>query len=137
VSEQAQRPAQDMTTRELAAQLSEQTSRLVKDEIALAKAELFASSRQAALGGGLLTAAAVVGGTAWLAAVAAAIAGIAVALPVWAAALIVCGLFAALAGGLALLGRRRLACGMPPLTLTVGSIRDDLTDLATRVRVRR
>jgi hypothetical protein len=137
MSEQVQRRAQDMTTRELTVQLGDQVSRLVKEEMALAKAELFASGRQSVLGGGMLGAAAVAGFTCWLVMVAAAIAGIAADLPAWAAALIVGGALGAAAGLLTLLGIRRLPRGTPPLKMTIGSIRDELSDLATRVRTRR
>src|SRR5439155_19684 len=58
VSEQVQRRARDMTTRELTVELGDQPGRLMKEEIALAKAELFASGRQSVLGGGMLGAAA-------------------------------------------------------------------------------
>jgi hypothetical protein len=136
-SEQAQRPDKDLTTRELTAQLGHQLSRLMRDEVALAKAELFASARQSVLGDGMLTAAVIAGLTSWLAMVAAAIAGIAAGLPVWAAALIIGGALAALAGGLALLGIRRLTRGLPPLRMTAGTIRAEAGDLAARVRVRR
>ncbi|HVT67198.1 MAG TPA: phage holin family protein, partial [Trebonia sp.] len=59
---------------ELTAHLAEQVTRLVRAELALARAELFASGRQAAMGGGLFGAAAVVGFTGWLALIGAAIA---------------------------------------------------------------
>jgi hypothetical protein len=137
VSEVSQRSTKDMSARELTVQLGEQLGRLIKDEVALAKAELFASARQSVLGGELLSAAAVIGLGSWLAMVAAAIAGIADGLPVWAAALIVGGALGALAGFLALLGARRLGRGMPPLKLTLDSVREELTDLTSRVRTRR
>jgi Putative Actinobacterial Holin-X, holin superfamily III len=129
-----QNRTEDMTTRELAAQLGEQMSQLVKDEIALAKAETFASARQGARGGGMFSGAALTGLTGWLALVAAAIAGIALALPVWAAALIIGAALAACAGVLARLGIRCFKRGTPPLKMTADSIRDDLNDLATSVR---
>ena len=137
MSQQVERSAQDLTTRELTAQLGDQLARLMKDEVALAKAELFASARQSVLGGGMLTAAVIAGLTGWLAMVAAAIAGIAAGLPVWAAALVIGGALAVGAGGLALLGVRRLAHGMPPLRMTAESIRAEVGDLAATVRVRR
>jgi len=117
---------------ELISSLTEQLSHLVRAELALARAELFASGRQAAVGGGLLTGAAVVGFTAWLAMVAAVIAGIAEGLPVWASALIIGGALGTLAGILALLGRARLARGMPPLAMTTDTVRRDLHELTSR-----
>ena len=114
---------------ELTVHLTEQVARLVRTEITLARAELFASGRQAAMGGGLFGAAAVVAFTGWLALVAGAIAGIAEALPVWASALIVGGALFAIAAGLALAGRARMKRGMPPLAMTTGSVRRDLHEL--------
>lgn len=137
MTELTQRPTKDMSARELTVQLGEQMGRLVKDELALAKAEIFASARQSMLGGELLSVAAVVGLGAWLAMVAAAIAGIAAGLPVWASALIVGGALGMIAGLLALLGIRRLSRGMPPLKLTLNSVKDELTGIAAKVRTRR
>ncbi|HLI40162.1 MAG TPA: phage holin family protein [Streptosporangiaceae bacterium] len=132
-----QRRTEDMTARELTAHLGEQLSQLMKDEIALAKAEAFASARQVTLGGGMLGGAALTGLAGWLAMVAAAIAAIALAVPVWAACLAVGGALAALAGLLALLGARHVSRGTPPLTMTAASIRDGLHEVAARVRAAR
>lgn len=117
---------------ELISSLTEQMTTLVRAEMALARAELFANARQAFLGGGLLTGAAVVGFTAWLAMVAAGIAGIAEGLPVWAGALIIGGALGALAGVLALIGKERLARGMTPLPMTTDTVRKDLHELTSR-----
>jgi len=117
---------------ELISSLTGQISRLVRAELALARAELLASGRQAALGGGLLTGAAVVGFTAWLVMVAAAIAGIAEGLPVWASALIIGGALVVLAGVLALIGRARLTRGMRPLPMTTDTVRKDVHELTSR-----
>jgi Putative Actinobacterial Holin-X, holin superfamily III len=130
VSENGHVKTADLSARELTVRLGEQLSRLVNEEIALAKAELSASVRQAALGSGLLTSAGVVGHTAWLAMTAAAVAGIAVVLPVWAAALIMGGALGVIAGVLALLGRSRLRRGSMPLRLTTESVRNELSGLA-------
>jgi hypothetical protein len=114
---------------ELTVHLTEQVKRLFQAEVALARAEMFARGRQAVLGGGLFTAAALVGLGGWLALVAAAVAGIAEALPVWASALIVGGALIVVAAALALAGRGRLKRGMPPLAMTAGSLRRDLHEL--------
>lgn len=128
VSKSSDKPS-DMSVRDLTVQLGEQTSRLVREEIALAKAELFADTRQAIMGGGLLSGAAVAGHTAWLAMAVAAGAGLALVLPIWAAALIVAGALAAIAGVLALLGRSRLRRSVP-LRMTMRSVRKVRGDLA-------
>jgi Putative Actinobacterial Holin-X, holin superfamily III len=119
----------ELSARELTLHLGEQLTALFRQELALARAELFASARQATVGGGMLAGAAIIGFGAWLAAVAAAIAGIAEGLPVWASALIVAGVLGTLAGGLAMLGRSRLARGTPPLAMTAASVRHELAEL--------
>lgn len=134
MTSQTQRPAAELTARQLTAQLGEQLIRLFRDEVELAKAELFISARQAVLGGGMLTAAAAVGAGGWLALIAAVIAAIASGLPVWAAALITGGALMACAVGLTLLGLRRLARGTPPLKMTSDSIREELNDVTQRLR---
>lgn len=129
VSEDVHRQTRELSARELTAQLGEQLSRLLKDEIALARAELFASARRAILGGGLLATAAILGLGAWGALVAAAIAGIAEGLPVWASALIIGAALGALAGAGALIGRGRLTNGVPPLRMTADSVRKEIGEL--------
>src|SRR6516164_4180999 len=103
----------DLPVRELTAQLGEQLPRLVRDEVALARAELFARGKQAKVGGSMFAAAAVVGLGGWLAMVAAAIAGLAGALPVWASALIVGVALAVAARTLAELTARLAAAREP------------------------
>jgi hypothetical protein len=119
---------------ELTVHLSEQVMRLVRAELALARAELFARGRQAVLGGGLFAAAAIVGLGGWLALVAAAIAGIAEALPVWGSALIVGAALTAVAVAFAMAGRARLKRGMPPLSMTAGSVRTELHELTAHIQ---
>lgn len=137
MSQQVQPPPQEMTLRELTVQLGDDLTRLVRNEITLAKAELFASARQAALGGGMLTGAMITGMTSWLALVTAAIAGIAAGLPVWAAALLVGVALGVGAAGLTLLGTRRLRRGTPPLQMTIDSVRGGLSELTDKVQARR
>lgn len=122
----------DLSASELTVQLGRQVSQLLRDELALARAELFARARQAVLGGGMLGAAALLGLTGWLVLVAAVITGIAVALPVWAATVIVGGFLVLMAGGIALRGGRHLS-KVTPLTLTAESIRRDVQEVKERV----
>jgi len=129
LSEDVQRQTRELSARELTAQLGEQLSRLLKDEIALARAEIFASSRRAILGGGLLAAAAILGLGVWGALVTAAIAGIAEGLPIWASALIIAAALGVLAGAGALIGRARLTGGVPPLRMTADSVRKEIGEL--------
>lgn len=124
--------AGEPSTRELTTRLGEQLTTLIRTELALAKAELITRGRQAVMGGGLFGGAGVAALGAYLALIAAAIAGIAVVLPVWAGALIVGGALGAAAGLLALLGRRRVARAAPPLQVTTDSVRRDLAELTNR-----
>ena len=80
---------------ELVKQLSEQTSRLVRQEVELAKAELTVKGKQAGIGAGLFGGAGVFGLYALGALTAAAIAALATAMATWLAALIVTVIWAA------------------------------------------
>ena len=126
--------AQNASVRELVGQLGVQVAQLMRDEFALAKAELFAQGRQGVMGSGMLAAAALLGLTGWLALVAAGIAGIAVALPVWAASLIIGGALLLAAGFLAARASRRLSRGAPPLQRTAQSIRADVQEIMEKAR---
>jgi hypothetical protein len=97
----------------LAAHLAEQLNRLVRQELAVARAELFARGRQLVLAGGLLALAVIVGLGAFLVLITAAVAGLAEALPAWAGTLIAGGALLALAGLLVMAGRARLARAAP------------------------
>lgn len=119
---------------QLVAQLAVRAAALLGQEAALARAELRITARQAVGGGVLLTAAAVAGGSAWLAFLAAVILGIGVALPWWAAALITGGGLAALGGVLAALAVRRLSRVPRGLPVATGSLREDLRELQSAVR---
>ena len=130
---QEPRPStREPTTRELAAQAAVQGAGLLGQELALAKAELLARARQAGAGVTMLAVAGVLGISAWLVLLAAAIAGVAVALPVWASALILGAALGLGAGGLALIAGRRLARTNPRLPLTTESVRRDLAEIKAR-----
>jgi hypothetical protein len=98
---------------ELLRQLSEQSSRLARQEVELAKAEMTGKARHFGAGAGALGAAGVVGLFALGALTAAAILALAIVLDAWLAALIVGVAYAALAGILALTGRKEVKAGAP------------------------
>ena len=109
-------PQAEQPLPELLKQLAEQTQTLVKQELALAKAEMTQKGKQAGLGAGLFGGAGVMGLGAFGALTACLIALLATALNhVWLAALIVAVVYAAIAGILALLGKQRVEAGTPPV----------------------
>lgn len=118
---------------ELVGQATEQLSRLVRQEVALAKEELAAKGRRAGRGGGLLGAAGAFAYAGLLAAACTAIAALSLVLSVWAAALIVTGLLFVIAGVLALAGRAQLRRAGPPAPEeALGSVRADVEEIRER-----
>jgi len=117
----------DSSLAELARQLSNQTTDLVRHEVELAKAELRVKGKRAGMGASMFGGAGAFGVYALGALTAAIIAGIAEALPVWASALIVAALYGAIAGILALRGRKKVQQATPPLPEeTVQSVKEDV-----------
>ena len=106
------RPDSEQPVSELVKQLSEQTARLARQEVELAKAELVVKGKRAGIGAGMFGGAGICGLYAAGALTAAAVLALATAVTAWLAALIVGVALAALAGVLALQGktkfRRRL-----------------------------
>jgi MFS family permease len=117
----------DSSLADLARQLSNQTTELVRHEVELAKAELRVKGKRAGVGAGMFGGAGALGLYALGALTAAIIAGIAEALPVWASALIVAALYGAIAGILALRGKKKVQEATPPLPEeTVQSVKEDV-----------
>ena len=115
------------STAELVKELSREVSQLVREEIALAKAEMTEKGKQAGVGAGMLSGAAVLG----LAAVGGSMAFLILVLdswmPGWLAALIVTVVYAAAAAVLALRGRERIRHATPPVpTQTIESVKEDV-----------
>jgi Putative Actinobacterial Holin-X, holin superfamily III len=134
----SQRPAEDLRDRpvgELVRQLSEQMSRLVREELRLAQLQLAQKGKRAGIGVGLFGGSGLLG----LYGVAAIIAGVALllalVLPAWAAALIVGGALLATAGALALLGKRQVSQATPPAPhQTIDSVKADVEVVKERAR---
>jgi hypothetical protein len=127
MSDQIRNSGYDKSTAELVRQLSDQTSRLIRQEMALAKAELSAKGKEAGLGAGLFGGAGVFALYALGALTAAAVAALSLAMDTWLAALIVTVLWAALAGVMALVGRNRVQEALPPVPeSSVDSVKEDV-----------
>jgi hypothetical protein len=118
---------------ELVGQATEQLSRLVRQEVALAKEELAAKGRRAGRGGGLLGAAGAFAYAGLLASAGTAVAALSLVLSVWAAALIVTGVLFVIAGVLAAMGRAQLRQAVPPTPEeALGSVRADVEEIKER-----
>ncbi|MFI5795565.1 phage holin family protein [Streptomyces sp. NPDC051677] len=118
---------------ELVGRATEQLSRLVRQELALAKEEFAEKGRRAGRGGGLLGAAGAFAYAGLLGLAGAAVAALSLTLPVWAAALIVTAVLFAIAGVLAAAGRTQLRRAAPPTPEeTLGSVRADVEEIRER-----
>ena len=106
---------QSASTGELVSRLSSQISDLVRAELALARDELRAKGTRLGTGAGLAGGAGVLAVGGMLALLASVIAALALLVPVWAAALIVGVVLLAVAGVLAMLGRRQIKKATPPV----------------------
>jgi uncharacterized membrane protein YqjE len=105
---------QDQPVADLVRQLSDQSTRLMRAEVELAKAELAEKGKQAGIGAGMFGGAGVFALYGVGALTAAAIAALATAVDTWLAALIVAVVLFAIAGVVALLGRNRIKQATPP-----------------------
>ncbi|MEO3809087.1 phage holin family protein [Sphaerisporangium sp. B11E5] len=116
-----------LSTAELVKQLSEDVSRLVRDEFRLAALELSRKGKRAGVGAGMFGGAGVLalyGGGALVAAV---ILALALVMPGWLAAVIVGVALLVLAGLLGFGGKRQVSKATPPLPKeTIDSIKADL-----------
>jgi uncharacterized membrane protein YqjE len=130
-------PATDQSTSELVQRASEQVTRLIRDEIALAKAELAEKGKHAGIGVGLFGG----GGVFALYGVGAMVATLIIVfslfLPPWLAALIVTVLLFVVAGILALLGKKQVTKAVPAEPIeAVASVRADVDEVKHAVKDR-
>lgn len=120
------KPTSDASIGELMSQLSSQLSRLVRDEMQLAQKEIEQSAKRAGIGAGLFGAAGILALAGFASLIAAAIAAVALAVPVWAAALIVGAALFAAAGAAALLSKHQAEDVAPAAPLTVANVKQDI-----------
>jgi uncharacterized membrane protein YqjE len=112
---------------ELLKQLSQETTTLVKQELELAKAEMAEKGKQAGTGIGLFGGAGVTGLLALISLTVTLIYALATGMDDWLAALIVTALWGAVAGVLALTGKKKVQEAGPPVPeQTVESVKEDV-----------
>jgi hypothetical protein len=120
---------------ELVKDLSQQTSELVRQELALAKAEMTEKAKAAGLGIGMFGSAGLIAVLGLAALTAAAILGLATAVDPWLAALIVGVIYLLAAGVQALVGRSQVQRATPPAPeQTVESVKEDVEWAKTRAK---
>ncbi|MFF4364710.1 phage holin family protein [Streptomyces sp. NPDC001594] len=123
----------DAPVGELVTRASRQISELVREEMRLARAEMTHKGKRYGLGGGLFGGAGLFGFLAAQAVAAAAIASLALVLPVWASALIIGGALAAVAAVLAAAGKKQVArAGGPVPEKTIDSVKADVNEIRER-----
>jgi hypothetical protein len=105
----------DNSIAELTKQLSDQATALASKEVELAKAELALKGKRLGMGAGMFGGAGLIGAYAFGALTACLILALATGVEGWLAALIVAAVYAAIAGGLALTGKKKVEQGTPPV----------------------
>ena len=108
-------PRSEPSVGQLVSQLSEQTSRLVRDEMRLAQKELQQSVKHAGIGAGMIGAAGLLAVLGLATLIAGAVAALALVLPVWASSVIVAAVLFVVAGIAAAVSRKQ-AQDVPPPT---------------------
>jgi MFS family permease len=125
----------ETSTADLLKQLSAQTTTLVRQEIELAKVELAEKGKRAGIGAGMFGGAGALGFYAFGALTACAILALATAVSGWLAALIVAVLYGAIAGVLALTGKKQVTAATPPVPeQALHSTKEDVRWVKTRAK---
>jgi hypothetical protein len=128
-------PPETASTGELIGRLTEQISQLVRDEARLAQAEVTRKAKRLGIGAGLFGGAGLIAVLGLAALVATAILALALVLPAWLAALIVTVLLFAVAGVLALVGKKDVQKATPPIpTEAIASTKADIATVKESVR---
>ena len=126
---------EDRPIGDLVRQLSDQTTTLVRQEIELAKAEMTAKGKQVGMGAGAFGGAGLFGLYAVGAITACFILALSTAVAGWLAALIVGVVYAAIAGVLALIGKKKTQAGAPPVPeRAISSTKEDVEWAKTRAK---
>jgi uncharacterized membrane protein YqjE len=130
--------ARDRATADLMRELSDQTTTLIRKEIELAKVELDAKRKRMTLGAGMFGGAGLFGLFAFGALTACLILVLATFLEPWIAALIVAVVYGAVAGVMALRGKKEVKAATPPVPeQAVDSTKEDLEWVKARAKTGR
>ena len=129
-----QEPSQP-STGQLISDLTTQITRLVKDEARLAQAEVTQKAKRLGVGAGLFGGAGLFAFFGLAALVTTAILALALVLPAWLSALIVAVVLFAVAGVLALVGKKDVQKGSPPVpTEAIASTKTDIQTVKESAR---
>ncbi|WP_280245211.1 phage holin family protein [Nocardia abscessus] len=132
---QTRPPANSRSVTELVEDATAQLSRLIRDELQLARIEMRQKSKRFGRGAGLAGVAALLAFYGGAALIAAAVFGLAEVLPGWAAALIVAGALLVVAAILGLSGKKSVEQANPPIPQeAVESVREDIEVIKDRRR---
>jgi uncharacterized membrane protein YqjE len=134
-NDHTQEELRDRPIGELLKELSNQTTTLVRQELELAKAEMTEKGKQAGLGAGMFGGAGLVGLLALGALTTCLIAALATGVDLWLAALIVALVYAAIAGVLALAGKKKAQEATPATPeQAIESTKEDVQWAKTRAK---
>ena len=127
--------SQEPSTGQLISDLTNQISRLVRDEARLAQAEVTQKAKRLGVGAGLFGGAGLFAFFGLAALITTVILALSLVLPAWLAALIVAVLLFAIAGVLALVGKKDVQKGSPPVpTEAIASTKADIQTVKESAR---
>lgn len=133
--ESSRTPSPDPSAAELVKQVSEQTQRLLRDELALARLEVSEKVKHGGIGAGLLAAGALIAILGLGTIVAMLVLALATAVAAWLAALLVAVGLLLLAAILALVGKGQLARAAPPAPeQAIESVKADVEEVRAHAR---
>jgi hypothetical protein len=134
-NQQASTDHSSASTAGLVSGAASQLTTLVRDEVALARAEVAAKAKRAGAGGGLLGGAVVLTGYGIGLVIALAVVALDLVWPLWLAVLVVMAAVFVAAGVTAVLGRRELARALPPVpTEAAASVAADVQAVQDAIR---
>jgi hypothetical protein len=128
------RPKTERSITTLLSDLASETILLIRQELALLKAELHEKFSRVGQGMTALGAAALIAYSGWLVLLAAAVLGLATVLPAWLAALIVALVVLAIGGALVFIGKSRFDADSLMPQRSLRSLREDEAWLRERLR---